>query len=270
MRFSVYLWQSIPSFLYQVRISCLRAHFRTGISTRWGSAHIQRVDTREGSIWHWLLRYHFRSPDVSFASLITFCLMTFLCLYCAPADSSNSIIAQCFPLRKRPLFTGLAAAFEGVSSAVAPMLGGALTQSISWRWCFYINLPLGGLSFLLILLFFRDPLKSKRKTLPWRAKLRQLDLLGAGLFITSVTLPLLALQWGGTTYSWGDGRIIVLFVLSGVILTAFVWHQKRKGDHALLPARVMRSRSVFAGVWFGLCNNSSLSVFEYYVCAPGR
>ncbi|PYH79215.1 permease of the major facilitator superfamily [Aspergillus uvarum CBS 121591] len=176
-----------------------------------------------------------------------------------------TIIAQCFPLRKRPLFTGLAAAFEGVSAAVAPMLGGALTQSISWRWCFYINLPLGGLSFLLILLFFQDPLTTARKMLPWRAKLRQLDLLGAGLFVTSVTLPLLAFQWGGTTYAWGNVRIIVLFVLTGVILAAFVWHQKRKGDHALLPARVMRSRSVFAGVWFGLCLNSSLSVFEYYM-----
>ncbi|RAL07449.1 MDR family MFS transporter [Aspergillus homomorphus CBS 101889] len=176
-----------------------------------------------------------------------------------------TIIARSFPLRKRPLYTGLAAALEGISSTVAPMLGGLLTQYISWRWCFYINLPLGGLSFILILLFFQDPLKTKSTVLPWRVKLKRLDLLGAGLFVPSITFFLLALQWGGTEYAWNNVRVIVLFALSGVLLIAFIWQEKREGDNALLPGRVMRSRSVLAGMWFGLCNNSSLSVFEYYM-----
>ncbi|KAI9035029.1 uncharacterized protein KD926_004703 [Aspergillus affinis] len=173
---------------------------------------------------------------------------------------AGCIIARSFPLRKRPIFTGLAAAFEGISSAVAPMLGGVLTQYLSWRWCFYINLPLGGLSFILILLFFRDPVKSDLTSLPWKEKLRRLDLLGAGLFVPAITFLLLALQWGGTTYRWNDKRIIILFVLSGVFLAAFVWQEKRKGDNALLPGRVMRSRSVLAGMWFGLCNNTSFPI----------
>lgn len=148
------------------------------------------------------------------------------------------------------------------------MLGGILTQYLSWRWCFYINLPLGGLSFILILVFFRDPVKSDLTCLPWKEKLRRLDLLGAGLFVPSITFLLLALQWGGTTYPWNDKRIIILFVLSGVFLAAFVWQEKRKGENALLPGRVMRSRSVLAGMWFGMCNNTSLSVFEYYASIP--
>ncbi|KJK60390.1 drug resistance transporter EmrB/QacA subfamily protein [Aspergillus parasiticus SU-1] len=158
-----------------------------------------------------------------------------------------TMVVQSFPLRRRPFFTGIAAGVEGASATVAPLLGGALTDSISWRWCFYINLPIGGLSFLLILLFFQDPQKNARH------------------FVPSITSMLLALQWGGSKYGWGNARIIVLFILTAVLLGAFMWQERRRGDNALLPGRIMRRRSLLAGMWFSFCNNSTLSVFEYYM-----
>ncbi|PIG88023.1 efflux pump antibiotic resistance protein [Aspergillus arachidicola] len=158
-----------------------------------------------------------------------------------------TMVVQSFPLRRRPFFTGIAAGVEGASATVAPLLGGALTDSISWRWCFYINLPIGGLSFLLILLFFQDPQKTP------------------GIFVPSITSMLLALQWGGSKYGWGNARIIVLFILTAVLLGAFMWQERRRGDNALLPGRIMRRRSLLAGMWFSFCNNSTLSVFEYYM-----
>ncbi|KAK6821547.1 hypothetical protein RU639_007677 [Aspergillus parasiticus] len=176
-----------------------------------------------------------------------------------------TMVVQSFPLRRRPFFTGIAAGVEGASATVAPLLGGALTDSISWRWCFYINLPIGGLSFLLILLFFQDPQKNARVSLPWREKFHQLDLLGTSIFLPSITSMLLALQWGGSKYGWGNARIIVLFILTAVLLGAFMWQERRRGDNALLPGRIMRRRSLLAGMWFSFCNNSTLSVFEYYM-----
>ena len=175
------------------------------------------------------------------------------------------MVVQSFPLRQRPFFTGIAAGVEGASATVAPLLGGALTDSISWRWCFYLNLPIGGLSFLLILLFFQGPRKNASVSLSWREKLHQLDLLGTSIFVPSITSMLLALQWGGSKYGWGNARIIVLFILTAVLLGAFMWQERRRGDNALLPGRIMRRRSLLAGMWFSFCNNSTLSVFEYYV-----
>ncbi|KAE8349168.1 major facilitator superfamily domain-containing protein [Aspergillus coremiiformis] len=176
-----------------------------------------------------------------------------------------TMVVLCFPLRRRPFFTGVAAGVEGASATVAPLLGGALTDSISWRWCFYINLPIGGLSFLLILLFFQDPPKNARSSLPWREKLHRLDLLGTSIFVPSITALLLALQWGGSKYGWANARVIVLLVVTAVLLSAFTWQEQKKGEHALLPRRIVRHRSIVAGMWFSLCNNSTLSVFEYYM-----
>ncbi|KAE8131983.1 major facilitator superfamily domain-containing protein [Aspergillus pseudotamarii] len=176
-----------------------------------------------------------------------------------------TMVVQSFPLRQRPFFTGIAAGVEGASATVAPLLGGALTDSISWRWCFYLNLPIGGLSFLLILLFFQDPQKNARVSLSWREKLHQLDLLGTSIFVPSITSMLLALQWGGSKYGWDNARIIVLFILTAALLGTFMWQERRRGDNALLPGRILRRRSLLAGMWFSFCNNSTLSVFEYYI-----
>ncbi|KAB8235333.1 major facilitator superfamily domain-containing protein [Aspergillus alliaceus] len=110
-----------------------------------------------------------------------------------------------------------------------------------------------------------DPQKNTRVDLPWRAKLRGLDLLGTSVFVPAITSLLLALQWGGSKYGWRNARIIVLIALTVVPLGAFIWKEKKKGDNALLPGRIMRRCSLLAGMWFSFCNNSTLSVFKYYM-----
>ncbi|KAE8387565.1 major facilitator superfamily domain-containing protein [Aspergillus alliaceus] len=155
-----------------------------------------------------------------------------------------TMVVQSFPLHRRPFFTGIAAGVEGASGTIAPLLGGALTDSISRRWY---------------------PQKNTRVDLPWRAKLRGLDLLGTSVFVPAITSLLLALQWGGSKYGWRNARIIVLIALTVVPLGAFIWKEKKKGDNALLPGRIMRRCSLLAGMWFSFCNNSTLSVFEYYM-----
>jgi MFS family permease len=85
----------------------------------------------------------------------------------------------------------------GVSSVVGPVLGGTFTDRLSWRWCFWINLPFGALSIATVALFFKPP-KRKNISLTIKQKILEIDLVGAAFLICSIVCLLLALQWGGT------------------------------------------------------------------------
>lgn len=85
--------------------------------------------------------------------------------------------------------------------------------------------------------------------LGWKAKLEQFDIFGTIVFLPMIICLLLALQWGGSKYAWGDGKIIALFVVFGVLLICFVSIQFWKGENATVPPRVISQRSVGAGAW---------------------
>lgn len=109
-------------------------------------------------------------------------------------------IVYAVPLEKRPQIQGLFGALFGIASIVGPLIGGAFTSKISWRWCFYINLPFGAVAMAVIALCLKVPDRDTTK-LPWTKKLTQLDFLGTSALIPCVVCLLLALQWGGQTYA---------------------------------------------------------------------
>lgn len=176
-----------------------------------------------------------------------------------------TIIARSFPLRRRPLVGGATGAVEELASVCAPLLGGVLTDRVSWRACFGINLPLGAVSGAIIFFFFENPRLNPESGLPIKEKLKKLDLPSTAIFVPSICCLLLALQWGGATYGWSDARIIVLLVTFVVSLTGFGWLQYRRQDNATLPPRILKQRSILAGAWFAGCCNASLGVVEYYM-----
>ncbi|KAK9368223.1 major facilitator superfamily domain-containing protein [Lipomyces kononenkoae] len=171
------------------------------------------------------------------------------------------------PLRKRALYGGIAGGIEAVASISAPLLGGVLIDAFSWRACFGLLLPLGGIAILIIL--FLPPLRAEHNAenlkLPLKDKLKQMDLLGTALFVPSIVCLLLALQWAGTTYGWGNVRIVVLLVTFANLLLVFGWSQYRAGDKETLPIRILKMRSILAGAWFVSCCNSTLALVEYYM-----
>lgn len=91
-------------------------------------------------------------------------------------------------------------ALIGIAAIVGPLVGGALTTNISWRWCFYINLPVGAVAMLAIVFFLKEPHRDTTQG-PLEEKLKQLDFFGTSLLVPGVICMLLALQWGGQTYA---------------------------------------------------------------------
>jgi MFS family permease len=144
-------------------------------------------------------------------------------------------------------------------------LGGVFTDHLTWRWCFYINLPFGAVTALFIIFFFKAPGKHVKKKLTFSQQLRALDLEGNMCFIPGVVCLLLALQWGGAKYPWGSGRIIALFVLFGVFIITFITFQALKKDRAMVPPRVFLNRTVWSCSFFAACLGASFFVLIFYV-----
>jgi EmrB/QacA subfamily drug resistance transporter len=172
-----------------------------------------------------------------------------------------TILAYSVPLSKRPLYTGLIGGMFGISSVAGPLVGGVFTDSVTWRWCFYINLPIGFITVVVISVFFPDP---DRKIAPatWKQRIWQLDPIGTAVFTPAVVCVLLALQWGGVDYEWSDSRVTSLLMLSGVLSILFCYIQWRMGENATVPARIFKQRDVWASSMFefftGACFLESL------------
>ncbi|KAK2616917.1 hypothetical protein QQS21_000005 [Conoideocrella luteorostrata] len=180
-------------------------------------------------------------------------------------SGSTVILTHILPLQKRPMYVGLMGSMFGISSVVGPLMGGAFTDRATWRWCFYINLPIGGVV-LAVLILFLHVSHEKIGDITMSRRIMQLDPFGTLVFLPGVICFLLALQWGGNTYAWSDARIIVLFVVSGVLLVAFVGIQIWRQEDATIPPRIAKQRSVAFGSVFSMCIGSGLVSVLY--CLP--
>ncbi|KAI1373132.1 MFS general substrate transporter [Hypoxylon crocopeplum] len=147
------------------------------------------------------------------------------------------VVTTIIPLHKRAIYTGTVSSTFAIASVIGPVLGGALTEHATWRWCFYINLPIGGLAALLFIPFFHIHAAPTEKA-SLINKLKGLDGIGFVLFASSTTMLLLALQWGGVDYAWNSSVVIGLFVGCVVVFGLFIPWQMYMKDDALIPPRL--------------------------------
>ncbi|KAF9891776.1 DNA helicase rad5 [Aspergillus nanangensis] len=178
-----------------------------------------------------------------------------------------AVLAIVTPLEQRALLTGLAMALYSLGTVVAPLIGGALTQRLSWRWCFLINLPAGAVTIVALLIFFHPPRNQEATSQPMNTlqKLRSLDLVGCGLFIPSILMVLLALEWGGHQYAWDSATIIGLFTGFGPALMLFVFWELRMGDSAMIPFQLLKGRTISLSIIFNFLFIGSAVVPAFYL-----
>ncbi|KAG7284751.1 hypothetical protein NEMBOFW57_009362 [Staphylotrichum longicolle] len=156
-----------------------------------------------------------------------------------------------------PAVIGLSSSVWSISSVLGPIIGGLFTQYVSWRWCFWVNLPVGGTTILILLIFFSTPPHSRVA----HAKLAEIpflfDVPGVALLIAALTCLLLALEDGGIKLPWSHSTPIGLLVGFGVISIVLVLVEWRQGEKAMVVPRIMKRRTILALALFNLTAQGS-------------
>ncbi|KAL4903034.1 hypothetical protein BDW74DRAFT_169265 [Aspergillus multicolor] len=182
-------------------------------------------------------------------------------------NGSFLLIAHSVSPAKRPTFVGLLGSMYGLAAIAGPLMGGAFTDnaSLTWRWCFWINLPLGIVPACVIIFLIPSFAGGSSRQEGVLNQVRQMDVPGSLCLLPGVICLLLALQWGGTRYSWDSGRIIALFVLAGLLLMGFIVIQYFSGDRATVPPRVFGNRNVWGAALFGSGVTAAFFLMMYYI-----
>ncbi|KAF7596697.1 hypothetical protein BBP40_000620 [Aspergillus hancockii] len=142
---------------------------------------------------------------------------------------------------KRAPYMGVLGATFSIASFAGPLIGGAFTSHTTWRWCFWVNLPIGGIAIFIILFIFHTPAHAKPQQASRTEILQQLDPLGLVLILGALLCYLLAVQWGGVSKPWNHrdviGTLVGFVLLTAVFVLKEIWMHER----AMFPRRLFRN-----------------------------
>ncbi|GAX89415.1 MDR family MFS transporter [Effusibacillus lacus] len=166
-----------------------------------------------------------------------------------------TIMYDIFPPEQRGKMGGLFGAVFGLSSIFGPLLGAYITDSIDWRWVFYINLPLGVLAFAFVAYFYRESLQHARQKIDWW---------GTVTLVPAVASLLFALELGGNKYEWDSGIILGLFAAFGFLFAAFLYAET-KAVEPIISYQMFKKRLFAASNLVGLFSGATFIVATVYI-----
>lgn len=159
----------------------------------------------------------------------------------------NICISDLFSMRRRGAYFGIIGGVWALASAIGPIIGGVFTEYVTWRWCFYINLPLDGAAFLIILFF----LDLKTPKTPIVQGLKAIDWLGSLLIVGGVLMFLFGMEYGGVTYPWDSATVLCLIIIGVFTMVLFVLNERFVAKYPVMPLRIFKYRSNIASL--GVC-----------------
>ncbi|UQC85654.1 uncharacterized protein CLUP02_11153 [Colletotrichum lupini] len=172
----------------------------------------------------------------------------------------NITVGDLFSPRERGAYFGAVGAVWGLASGIGPLIGGGLTENVSWRWCFWINLPISGAS-LLILIFF---LRIHTPKTPLLKGLAAIDWLGTLTFTGATLMLLLGLQFGGLRNPWDSPTVICLIVFGCATYAVFAFVE-RFAKYPLMPASLFRDSSVVFCYVANFCHGLGFAAIAFFL-----
>lgn len=182
------------------------------------------------------------------------------------SSGGTVIFAFCVEPKKRPTLMGLIGVAYTIVAIIGPLLGGAFSDRVTWRWCFYINLPIGFVAIAAIVFLFHSPAATKStEVLSWTDKILHMDPVGIVLAMGAIISFILALQYGGQGYPWNSSQVIGLLVGFVLMATALVFWEFFQGDKAMLPSRLLKRCSLWAPAVFQFFFAGCYFLLLYYL-----
>ncbi|KAK8846517.1 hypothetical protein IAR55_005603 [Kwoniella newhampshirensis] len=182
-----------------------------------------------------------------------------------------TILAEITSLHNRALYFALFGICFAVASVIGPLVGGAFSDHVTWRWCFYINLPFGGIAMTCLVLFQPSvPPLGRAATYQGYDKhmflqVLQLDWVGMILSLAWAVCIILGLQWGGVTRKWNDAGVIVCLVLAFVLVPVFCVYEYWIGERAFFRIRLIARRSIAGALIVSASVAGIMMILIYYL-----
>lgn len=174
---------------------------------------------------------------------------------------TNISVSDLFSVRQRPMYYGIFGAIWAIAGALGPIIGGAFTTSVTWRWCFWLNLPVGGVSFVALFFFLRI---ESPKT-PFMAGIRSIDWAGVFLIIGGTLMFLFGLEFGGIDYPWASPTVICLIIFGVVTWVVAMMNEWKLAKYPIIPLRLFNNWHNVCIFTVNFCHSFTFIAGNYYL-----